>query len=145
MKKPVLFAAILAAIVVALLPNSVFSEPKADSPGAGPMLSHNVFFKLAEPSDEARKALVDACNDLLAGHPGTVFYAAGVLAGEFDREVNDLDFDVALHLVFADKAAHDAYQEHPRHTRFVNEHRESWAKVRVFDSWVGQPAATEPQ
>ncbi len=142
MKKSILFAGLFALIAAALLPHSVLSNPKADSAGAGPMLSHNVFFKLAEPSDDARKALVAACHEWLAGHPGTVFYAAGVLAGEFDREVNDLDFDVALHLVFADKAAHDIYQEHPRHKQFIEQHKDSWAKVRVFDSWVAAaPAA----
>jgi hypothetical protein len=144
MKHPFPFVAVLAAIALVLLPQSAFSEPKADSPGAGPMLSHTVFFKLAEPSDEAREELVEACDEFLAGHPGTVFYAAGVRAGELDREVNDRDFDVSLQLVFEDKAAHDAYQKHPRHARFIEAHGETWAKVRVFDSWVGEPSESQP-
>ena len=39
----------------------------------------------------------------------------GVLCAELRRDVNDLDFDVALHIVFDTKAAQDAYQEAPRH------------------------------
>ena len=31
------------------------------------------------------------------------------------------DWDVALHLVFADKAAHDRYQDHPDHVKFIVE------------------------
>ena len=31
------------------------------------------------------------------------------------REVNDQGYDVSLHVHFRDKAAHDVYQEHPRH------------------------------
>ena len=41
---------------------------------------------------------------------------------------------MALHLVFADKAAHDKYQDHPEHLKFIEENKAVWAKVRVFDS-----------
>lgn len=138
MKKHILLVSLFAALFLSLVPHAAFSQPQADSPGAGPLLSHNVFFKLAKPTDEARKALVDACRELLAGHPGIEFFAVGVLASELDREVNDREFDVSVNIVFTDKAAHDAYQAHPKHTRFVEHHRGEWAKVRVFDSWVNQ-------
>jgi quinol monooxygenase YgiN len=48
--------------------------------------------------------------------------------------VNDLDYDVALHIVFKNKAAHDKYQDAPRHQKFIDENKALWAKVRVFDS-----------
>src|SRR5256885_5436819 len=54
----------------------------------------------------------------------------------FRSEVNDREFDVALHLVFKDKAAHDKYQDHPRHAKFIEENKGNWKKVRVFDSVV---------
>jgi hypothetical protein len=59
------------------------------------------------------------------------------VAPEFNREVNDRDFDVALHLVFKDKDAHDKYQVSERHKQFVAAHSNSMKKVRVFDSKVG--------
>jgi len=52
------------------------------------------------------------------------------------RPVNDQDFDVALHLVFANRADHDMYQDAPRHLKFVEENKADWAKVRVFDSII---------
>ena len=52
------------------------------------------------------------------------------------REVNDRGFDVSLHVHFRDQAAHDAYQEHPRHKQFIAEMSANWKTVRVFDSWV---------
>jgi hypothetical protein len=55
--------------------------------------------------------------------------------------VNDQAFDVALHVAFVDRAAHDAYQEHPRHKQFLEQSRPNWKQVRVFDSWVERPAA----
>ena len=102
----------------------------------GLALAHDVYFTLRDASPEARQALVDACSRYLSGHPGTLFFAAGTRAVERHREVNDAAFDVSLHVYFADEAAHDAYQQHPRHKRFIEEMSANWKTVRVFDSWV---------
>ena len=133
----------LVAFTFAWLPQPALSAPEENARVDSRMLSHNVFFKLKDPSAESRAALVQACHTYLSGHPGVVFYAAGGLAGEFDRGVNVRDFDVALHLVFADRASHDAYQAHPRHVRFVEENRERWSEVRVFDSWVSGASSAD--
>jgi hypothetical protein len=100
------------------------------------MLSHSVFFTLRDNSPAAIEHMVTACKTNLNDHPGTCFFAAGTLAGEFRRPVNDRAFDVALHVVFTDRAAHDAYQEHPRHKKFITENNANWKQVRVFDAWV---------
>jgi hypothetical protein len=101
-----------------------------------PMLAHNVYFSLEDNSAEAKKKLVAACKKHLTKHPGTVFFAAGTVAEELNRPVNDRDFDVALHIVFKDKASHDKYQEAPLHKQFIEENQANWKKVRVFDSLV---------
>ena len=100
------------------------------------MLAHMVYFTLKDRSAEMKARLVEACRLHLTGHPGTVFFACGTLCEELDREVNDRDFDVALHLVFTTKDDHDAYQVAPRHNQFVDEQKGNWARVRVFDSVV---------
>ena len=99
------------------------------------VLSHDVYFALKDNSPTQVQKLVDACKKYLTKHDGEVFFAAGGLAMDLKREVNDVDFDVALHIVFADKAAHDKYQDHPRHTDFIKENKDNWKKVRVFDSY----------
>ena len=48
--------------------------------------------------------------------------------------MNDRDYDVTLVVVFDSRASHDAYQTAERHNRFIAEHADSWAKVRVFDA-----------
>jgi hypothetical protein len=100
------------------------------------MLSHDVYFSLHDRSDAAKAKLVAACKKHLTRHPGEVFFAVGTLCQELRRDVNDLDFDVALHIVFDSQASHDAYQDAPRHNDFVAENKASWKKVRVFDSVV---------
>jgi hypothetical protein len=97
------------------------------------MLAHNVYFTLYEPTPENRRKLVEACHKYLSGHPGTLFYAAGTVA-DLDRPVNVCDWDVALHVIFQDRAAHDAYQKARKHVKFVEENKASWKQVRVFDT-----------
>ncbi len=100
------------------------------------MLSHDVYFTLKDRSPAAAQHLVAACKKHLSAHPGTVFFACGTLEPELKRLVNDRDFDVALHVVFKDRASHDRYQAADRHEQFIKENKESWEKVRVFDSMV---------
>ena len=109
--------------------------PAAPAAEAGRSLAHDVYFTLQDASPTAKRKLVDACRLYLGGHEGTVFFAAGVRAEEMSREVNDQGFDVSLHVYFRDRAAHDAYQEHPRHKQFIAEMSANWKAVRVFDSW----------
>jgi Stress responsive A/B Barrel Domain len=108
---------------------------------ADPQLAHMVYFKLNDSSGANRAKLVAACKAFLAGHAGTVSFAVGTLAGDLNREVNDREFDVSLHLVFVNKEAHDKYQQHPRHLKFIEENKENWAKVRVFDSYLSPAVA----
>ncbi len=100
------------------------------------LLCHNVYFTLKDRSATAADALVAACKKYLTVQPGIVFFACGKLEPALAREVNDRDFDVSLHVVFTDRAAHDAYQEDDTHNRFIAEMKQNWAKVRVFDSLV---------
>jgi hypothetical protein len=97
-----------------------------------------VYFRLKDRSPAAAQRLVAACRKHLPGHAGIVLFACGTLCAELTRPVNDLYFDVGLHIIFRDKAAHDAYQVSASHVAFVNEHKDGWEKVRVFDSLAGQ-------
>jgi hypothetical protein len=101
-----------------------------------PRLAHNVFFKLKDNSPANVEALVASCKKYLNVQAGIVFFAAGSLCAELDRDVNDRNWDVGLHIVFVDKPAHDAYQDDATHNRFVTENKPNWAAVRVFDSLV---------
>lgn len=115
-----------------------YGERTAADEKKNPLIAHMVYFSLKDNSPAAKEKLVTACRKYLSKHPGEVFFAAGTLAREFDRPVNDRDFDVALHLVFRDRAAHDKYQDAPRHKQFIDENKDNWKKVRVFDSAVQQ-------
>ena len=99
------------------------------------MLAHMVYFALHENTPAARQNLIAECKKYLSGHPGTVLFAVGTPA-DYARDVNVRDFDVALQLVFRDRASHDAYQVADRHKQFVEQNRAGWKNVRVFDADV---------
>lgn len=126
-------AAMLPAAALVL---GLFAALPANAAEKRTKLAHMVYFSLKDSSPAAQEQLVAACQRYLKKHKGVVYFAAGTLAKEFNREVNDQDFHVALHLVFASKADHDRYQVHPEHNKFIEEQRDNWAKVRVFDSYV---------
>ena len=100
------------------------------------MMVHDVYFTLHDNSEAAKRRLLDGCKKYLVDHPGVLAFACGTVAAELARPVNDRDFDVSLHIMFVDKAAHDRYQASPAHVRFVEENRDNWTRARVFDSLV---------
>jgi Stress responsive A/B Barrel Domain len=124
---------LLAAAAVALAGSLSVGATKAAD---GPQVAHSVYFKLKDNSGASRAKMAATCKLLLTGHEGTISFATGTLAGDLNGPFNDHDFDASLHLVFINKAALDKYHEHPRHTKFVEENKENWEKVRVFDSYL---------
>src|SRR5947209_2757656 len=123
MRKLLGSATVLAAVVAVTL--AVSADRRGEAGGKkGPMIGHMVYFSLKDNTPAAKDKLVAACKKYLTKHPGEVFFAAGTLAEDLQREVNDRDFDVALHIVFEDQAAHDKYQDAERHHQFINENKE---------------------
>lgn len=102
----------------------------------GQQLGHMVYFTLKDNSPAAIETLVSAAKKYLSGHPGTVYFGAGTLVPDLDRPVNQRDFHVALHVVFESRAAHDAYQTDERHLKFIEENKDNWETVKVFDADV---------
>ena len=115
----------------------------------GPQVAHMVYFKLKDSSGANRAKLAAACKLFLTGHEGAISFAVGSLAGDLNGPFNDHDFDVSLHLVFVNKDALDKYHVSSRHDKFLEENKDTWEKVRVFDSYLSpaprsaKAAATE--
>lgn len=99
-------------------------------------LAHMVFFSLHDNSQGKIDELVTACKKYLDGHPGVQFFSVGTVCPDLDRPVNDRAHEVALHVVFADRAAHDAYQIAPRHEEFIALQKSNWKQVRIFDAYL---------
>jgi hypothetical protein len=100
--------------------------------------AHNVFFTLNDGSPARCETLVRECYEYLKGHDGVVAFSAGIRAAGCERDVNDTQFEVSLHILFADRRSHDVYQTAPRHMTFVARNKSNWKKVRVFDSTIAE-------
>lgn len=132
--KPLLLIALPTLVIAVVLFAASIRDRAEAAEAGGAMVVHDVFFALKDNSPEARKKLVDACKKYLKKHDGVVFFAAGTVHDDLKREVNDRDWDVGLHVVFKDKAAHDKYQVADTHKTFIEENKDNWKKVRVFDT-----------
>ena len=103
---------------------------------SGKKLSPVVFFTLKDGSPQAIAKMVEDCHRYLKNHPGVVAFFAGELAPEYARPVNDRAFHICLNVVFDSRASHDIYQTAPDHVKFIEDNRDAWAQVRVFDADV---------
>ena len=97
-------------------------------------LSHAVYFELKDHSTEKCEQLVESCYRLLSPIGGCTSLSAGVRDEELNRPVNDKKFHVGLVVILESREAHDAYQTHENHLKFIEENKDNWESVRVFDA-----------
>lgn len=99
-----------------------------------PYLVHHVFFWLKNPqSQEDLKQLLAGIKSLEAIETVRGMHV-GVPASTEKREVIDSSYSASELLFFDDLAGQDAYQVHPIHQKFVQDHAHLWSKVVVYDS-----------
>jgi hypothetical protein len=98
------------------------------------MLIHSVFFWLKPGTSAADRAHFRAEVSKLSAVPTVDRIFVAPPANLPVRAVTDRSFDIALTVLFMDRAAHDAYQVHPVHLAFVERNSGSWVRVQVYDS-----------
>ena len=117
----------------ALVAGDAFAKP-ATGNTAMPKLLHHVFFWLKNPDSAAdREKLIAGVKSLVAIETVRSIHV-GVPASTEKREVVDNSYHVSELLGFDDVAGQDAYQIHPLHKKFVDEHQHLWSKVVVYDA-----------
>jgi hypothetical protein len=99
---------------------------------------HMVFFWLREDGEpgDAEK-IAQGCRTYLTDIPGVLRLEVGFPAGT-PRAVVDNSYGVALIVEFADREAHDIYQKHPDHLRFIEVYGPLWSRVQIYDALVGE-------
>lgn len=128
------FASLIAVAVIVSISgctNGLFENQQKS-----PQLVHDVYFTLNDNSETARSKLVEECYKYLSSHPGIVFFAAGQIVESHQRDVNVRDWQVSLHIMFKNKDYHDQYQQAPDHHKFIEQNKDNWKSVRVFDSFI---------
>ena len=119
-------------LAAALTELTQIKQQKAYKPG----LIHSVFFWLKEDlSDTDRAAFIEGVESLRGVESVRQMYVGPVAPTEA-RGVVDNSYSIALLIHFDDIAGQDAYQIAPLHTTFVEDHKNKWTKVVVYDSLV---------
>lgn len=104
-------------------------------------IHHDIFITLKDKSPAAVQKQLELGKKYLTSHAGELSFSATALAHDLTRHkqvaylFNDDGFDVAFHMVFSGRQAHDAYQVSDAHVKhFIPESNPNWVKIRVFDS-----------
>ena len=97
------------------------------------MLSHHVLFWVKNTITETQKKAFQASLETLAAVETVQSIHVGV-PSSISRAVVDTTYTFSLVLMFEDLAGHDVYQEHPLHKAFLEEFRETFEKVIIYDS-----------
>ena len=82
------------------------------------MFSHIVIFWTDPAQPNAAAELIAGANKYLQDIPGLLQFHVGQMSPS-PRPVVDQTYQVALNLIFPNKAAEQAYQVHPQHLEFV--------------------------
>lgn len=94
---------------------------------------HTVFFWMKEDLSEDEAKFFEEGMEKLGKTPSILSYKWGKPAGT-QREVVDNSYTYAWIVDFASKEDQDAYQVDPIHVKFVEESKDLWTKVQVYDT-----------
>lgn len=97
------------------------------------MITHHVLFWLKADTTEAQKTAFKASLKTLENIEVVKTFHVGTPA-PIERAVVDTTYTFSLLLTFDDLAAHDVYQVHPLHKAFLDEFRETFERVVIYDA-----------
>lgn len=97
------------------------------------MIAHHVLFWLKADTTEEQKAAFRASLQTLENIEVVKTFHIGTPA-PIERAVVDTTYTFSLILFFEDLAAHDVYQVHPLHKAFLDEFKQYFEKVIIYDA-----------
>ena len=112
------------------------AERAATAPERPRRLMHSTYFRLIDRSQTSCEAYIAACTRYLSTSKGIAGFWVGQLGEDFRRPVNDLGFDVAMHIELESYEAWLAYNDDPDHERFVQAVGDLAESRRVFDFYL---------
>lgn len=97
------------------------------------MLTHHVLFWLKSETTETQKQAFRKGLESLKGVESVEQLFIGTPA-PISRAVVDTTYTFSLNIIFKDLAAHDTYQVHTLHKAFLEEFRQYFEKVVIYDA-----------
>ena len=97
---------------------------------------HNVYFWYKEDLSKENIEIFHKAVKKLGSVPSIHSYHYGPAAPTAERGVVDNSYDMALNVFFKDVEAQNEYQVDPIHLGFVEECKDFWKKVVVYDNML---------
>lgn len=111
----------------------IFAANNMSAMTAKNMFIHHVYFWLKNAnSDEDRRKLIEGLEKLTKVKTIKMFHIGK--PADTNRDVIDTSYSISWMLVFENKEDQDSYQVDPIHLKFVEECKDLWQKVVVYDS-----------
>lgn len=95
---------------------------------------HAVRFWLKEPNNEKIRATFEASLSHFINNSTFIKTKHLGTPSSTDRPIIDTSYTYALVVTFENKKMHDAYQMEENHLKFIEECKDFWEKVLIFDS-----------
>lgn len=98
------------------------------------MLIHTVNFWLKDDLSAQERAAFEAALQSLKNIASAEAVYVGTPAATPPRPVIDSSYDYMLTVLLKDLGAHDAYQADPLHQSFLNDNKDKWQRVHIYDA-----------
>jgi hypothetical protein len=98
------------------------------------MLVHTVYFWLKPDLTAAQRAEFRRGVESLGGIKSVEKIYVGTPAKTEKRPIIDDSYSVGLTVLCKDVAAHDAYQVDPIHHKFIEQCKQYWTRVQIYDA-----------
>jgi hypothetical protein len=125
-------ALVAGSIMTTFVNSEVDGKNKEDAPLS---FVHHVFFWLKDPKNKKDH------DKLLAGLKGLgkieqikMSHIGLPSINNFDKSVTDASYSFSVLLIFDNKVDEEKYLVHPLHKKFIEDHKNLWSKVVVYDS-----------
>ena len=126
-------AALVAGTVMTILVNSeTEANVKEDAPLS---FVHHVFFWLKNPKNKKdHDKLLAGLKSLGKIEQIKMSHIGLPSVNNFDKPVTDASYSFSVLLIFNSKSDEEQYLVHPFHKKFIDDHKNLWSKVVVYDS-----------
>lgn len=98
------------------------------------MLLHHVLFWLKPETTTEQKVAFEKALESLTGVETAQAVYIGTPVTEINRPVVDGTYSFSLIIIFDDLAGHNVYQTHPLHVAFLEDYRQYFEKVVIYDA-----------
>lgn len=113
--------------------SELLNEHETEKEVVSPTFVHTVFFWMKEDLSDEEAKFFESELEKLGQCPTINSYKYGKPAGT-PREVVDNSYGYAWIVDFATSEDQDAYQEEPIHLEFIDNCKDLWTRVQVYDT-----------